>query len=65
MFPVHNPAGRLVGFGGRALGDDNAKYINTAETERFHKGELLYGLFQARRACARAGGRCWSRATST
>lgn len=56
MFPVHNPAGRLVGFGGRALGDDNAKYINTAETERFHKGELLYGLYQARRA-VRDGGR--------
>jgi DNA primase len=67
MFPVHNPAGRLVGFGGRALGDDAhpgktaqsgkiAKYVNTAETERFHKGELLYGLFQARRA-VREGGR--------
>jgi DNA primase len=56
MFPVHNPAGRLVGFGGRTLGDDDAKYINTAETERFHKGELLYGLFQARRA-VRDGGR--------
>lgn len=56
MFPVHSPAGRLVGFGGRTLGDDQAKYVNTAETERFHKGELLYGLFQARRAI-RDGGR--------
>lgn len=56
MFPVHNAAGRLVGFGGRTLGDDQAKYVNTAETERFHKGELLYGLFQARRA-VRDGGR--------
>ncbi|HEX6202192.1 MAG TPA: DNA primase [Thermoanaerobaculia bacterium] len=56
MFPVHNAAGRLVGFGGRTLGDDDAKYVNTAETERFHKGELLYGLFQARRA-VRDGGR--------
>lgn len=56
MFPIHNPAGRLVGFGGRTLGDDQAKYVNTAETERFHKGELLYGLFQARRA-VRDGGR--------
>jgi len=49
IFPVHNPSGRLVGFGGRTLGDDQPKYVNTAETERFHKGELLYGLFQARR----------------
>jgi DNA primase len=56
MFPVHNPAGRLVGFGGRTLGDDDAKYVNTAETERFHKGDLLYGLFQSRRAI-RDGGR--------
>ena len=56
IFPVHNPSGRLVGFGGRTLGDDQPKYVNTAETERFHKGELLYGLFQARRAI-RGGGR--------
>jgi DNA primase len=48
MFPIHNPSGRLVGFGGRTLGDDKAKYINTVETERFHKGHLLYGLYQAR-----------------
>ncbi|MBV8202506.1 MAG: DNA primase, partial [Acidobacteria bacterium] len=48
MFPIHNPSGRLVGFGGRALGDDKAKYVNTVETERFHKGHLLYGLYQAR-----------------
>ena len=48
IFPIHNPAGRLVGFGGRTLGDDKAKYVNTAETDRFHKGHLLYGLFQAR-----------------
>jgi DNA primase len=49
MFPIHSPAGRLVGFGGRTLGDDRAKYINTSETERFHKGELLFGLHQAKR----------------
>jgi DNA primase len=48
MFPIHNQSGRLVGFGGRTLGDDKAKYVNTVETERFHKGHLLYGLFQAR-----------------
>lgn len=50
IFPIRNAAGRLVGFGGRTLGDDVAKYVNTAETEQFHKGSLLYGLDQARRA---------------
>lgn len=50
MFPIHAPSGRLVGFGGRTLGDDRAKYVNTAETEAFHKGRLLYGLHQAKRA---------------
>lgn len=55
MFPIHSPSGRLVGFGGRALGDDKAKYINTAETERFHKSDLLYGLHQAKRAIRDAG----------
>ena len=55
MFPIHNAAGRLVGFGGRTLGDDQAKYVNTAETDRFHKGTLLYGLFQARREAREQG----------
>src|SRR5215510_5225529 len=41
MFPIHSPAGKLVGFGGRTLGDDQAKYVNTSETEQFHKGHLL------------------------
>jgi len=49
IFPIRNAAGRLVGFGGRTLGDDAAKYVNTAETERFRKGELLYGLELAKR----------------
>jgi DNA primase len=49
MFPVRNAAGRLVGFGGRTLGDDKAKYINTSETARFQKGQLLYGLDLAKR----------------
>ncbi len=55
MFPIKNASGRLVGFGGRTLGDDKAKYINTAETERFHKGLLLYGLDQAKRAIRDTG----------
>jgi DNA primase len=49
IFPIRNASGRLVGFGGRTLGDDPAKYLNTAETGRFHKGSLLYGLDQAKR----------------
>ncbi len=56
MFPIHAPNGRLVGFGGRTLGDDKAKYVNTAETAEFHKGKLLYGFHQAKRAL-RDGGR--------
>lgn len=56
MFPIRNTSGRLVGFGGRTLGDDQAKYVNTAETERFSKSYLLYGLDVAKRAI-REGGR--------
>jgi DNA primase len=55
MFPIHNAAGRLVGFGGRTLGDDKAKYINTSETDRFHKGTLLYGLHLAKREIRESG----------
>jgi len=50
IFPIRNAAGRLVGFGGRTLGDDVAKYVNTSETGRFRKGELLYGLDLAKRS---------------
>ncbi len=50
MFPIHSLSGRLLGFGGRTLSDDKAKYVNTAETERFHKGSLLYGMHHAKRA---------------
>ncbi len=50
IFPIRNAAGRLVGFGGRTLGDDVAKYVNTAESERFQKRTLLYGLDVAKRA---------------
>ena len=49
MFPIRAASGRLVGFGGRTLGDDKAKYINTAETQQFSKGYLLYALDRARR----------------
>ncbi|HKI86942.1 MAG TPA: DNA primase [Thermoanaerobaculia bacterium] len=55
IFPIRNASGRLVGFGGRTLEDDKAKYINSAETDRFHKGMLLYGLDLARRRAREAG----------
>src|SRR6185295_3252139 len=55
MFPIHNQSGRLVGFGGRTLGDDKAKYVNTNETDRFHKGFLLYGLHLAKREIRESG----------
>ena len=55
IFPIRSASGALVGFGGRALGDDKAKYLNTSETERFRKGTLLYGLDQAKRAIREQG----------
>lgn len=48
MFPIHDERGRVVGFGGRAMGEAaRAKYLNTPETALFHKGELLYNLHRA------------------
>ncbi|KPL81352.1 hypothetical protein SE18_22090 [Herpetosiphon geysericola] len=48
MFPIHNPKGQVVGFGGRILGDGHPKYINSPQTLLFDKSSLLYGLYQAR-----------------
>ncbi len=48
MFPIRDPLGRLVGFAGRVLDDGQPKYLNSPESELFHKGELLYGLDRAR-----------------
>ncbi len=50
MFPIRDRRGRTIGFGGRALGDDKAKYLNSPETPLFHKGKELYGLFEAQQA---------------
>ena len=50
IFPIRDASGRVVGFGGRTLGDDPAKYLNTPETALFHKARLLYGLDRARDA---------------
>ncbi len=49
MFPIHDRRGRVIAFGGRALDDDGPKYLNSPETELFHKGRELYGLYLARR----------------
>ncbi|MEX2128964.1 MAG: DNA primase [Xanthobacteraceae bacterium] len=48
MFPIHDFKGRVVGFGGRALGDNEPKYLNSPETPLFHKGWLLYNGAPAR-----------------
>lgn len=50
MFPIRDRRGRVVGFGGRALGDAKPKYLNSPETVLFHKGREVYGLFEARQA---------------
>ena len=55
MFPIRDVSGRVVAFGGRTLGDDQAKYVNTNETSRFSKGRLLYGLDAARRSIREEG----------
>ncbi|TCK07135.1 DNA primase [Marinobacterium mangrovicola] len=48
MFPIRDARGRTIGFGGRVLGDDKPKYLNSPETDTFHKGRELYGLYEAR-----------------
>lgn len=53
MFPIQDPTGRVVGFGGRTLADDPAKYINSPNTAIFNKGNCIYGLFRARQSIAR------------
>lgn len=50
MFPIRDGRGRVIGFGGRTLGDDPAKYLNSPETPVFHKGQHLYGIHEARQA---------------
>jgi DNA primase len=48
MFPIREARGRVIGFGGRVIGDDTPKYLNSPETGVFHKGRELYGLYEAR-----------------
>ena len=49
MFPIRNRKGQVIGFGGRVLGDELPKYINSPETTVFHKGRELYGFYEARK----------------
>ncbi|MBH3339633.1 DNA primase [Pseudomonas mendocina] len=49
MFPIRDSRGRVIAFGGRVLGDDKPKYLNSPETPVFHKGQELYGLYEARK----------------
>ncbi|GAA6172493.1 DNA primase [Colwellia sp. KU-HH00111] len=50
MFPIHDKRGRVIGFGGRVLGDEKPKYLNSPETRIYHKGQELYGLYEAKQA---------------
>ncbi|HFD78978.1 MAG TPA: DNA primase [Gammaproteobacteria bacterium] len=50
MFPIRDRRGRTIGFGGRVLGDEKPKYMNSPESPVFHKGQELYGLYEARKA---------------
>ncbi len=52
IFPIHNVSGRIVGFGARILTSDKtiAKYLNSPESEIYHKSRILYGLYQSRKA---------------
>lgn len=53
MFPIRDLRGRVIGFGARAFGDDQPKYLNSPETPVFHKARELYGLYETRRATRR------------
>ncbi len=55
MFPIRNVRGECIGFGGRVLGDEKPKYLNSPETPVFHKGRELYGLYEARQAIREFG----------
>ncbi|MFO8001870.1 MAG: DNA primase [Marinilabilia sp.] len=55
IFPIHSLAGKVIGFGGRVLRSDakTAKYLNSPESEIYHKGKVLYGMYQARQEVSR------------
>jgi len=55
MFPIQSMSGRVLGFGGRILANDKkaAKYLNSPESDIYHKSKVLYGIFQAKQAIAK------------
>jgi DNA primase len=53
MIPIHDIQGRVIGFGGRSLGDEQPKYLNSPETDLFDKGKTLFGLDKAKAAIAK------------
>ena len=55
MFPIKSLSGRVVGFGGRILGDNKktAKYLNSPESEIYHKSKVLYGIYEAKQSIAK------------
>jgi DNA primase len=53
IFPIHDQRGRVIGFGGRIMGDGEPKYLNSPETPVYHKGKELYGLHQALNAISK------------
>jgi DNA primase len=55
IFPITDRRGRVIAFGGRALGESKAKYLNSPDTPLFHKGRVLYNLARARKAAHDTG----------
>ncbi len=55
MFPIHSMSGRILGFGGRILTADKkaAKYLNSPESDIYHKSKILYGIYQAKKEIAK------------
>ncbi|QBY03724.1 DNA primase [Thalassotalea sp. HSM 43] len=51
MFPIKDKRGRVIGFGGRVIQDGTPKYLNSPETRIYHKGQELYGLYEAKKYC--------------
>ncbi len=60
MFPIHSLSGQVLGFGGRVLKTDakTAKYLNSPESEIYHKSKILYGIYQARKSISQED-RCY------
>ncbi|WP_088242668.1 DNA primase [Calothrix rhizosoleniae] len=56
MIPIHDIMGRVIGFGGRTLGEDQPKYLNSPETELFHKGKTLFALDKAKTGISQMDG---------